>query len=304
MEQTSTGGVIRDDHDLISPTAYLVADWRSYSDIKNAKRIAEALRAGPIIEEIIGGENEKMMSWFGAPMVEARDKVIRQQIAKIGCKNILGLAEGVLPNGYNLTEDPEVRYVHSDLPQMLSEAEAVLRGLMVEDNARRPNLRFMAVNALDERQLKDATYFFNEQPFVGNCQGLVMYFEPAERRKFWQTLNEFMRENEGEAFVTSDISYKGGVKSLIELLPNYAPKVLEAMQILNKKTKRNIRENFYTNPDEAHKELDETGWEWTRGPMYDGKTDIVSLNRAPEDMKEALKEFLSQRFVYTLTPKK
>jgi len=153
------------DYDIISPTAYLTAYWRGMSDIPYAKDVSEILGAEKIARDLLGDLLEPS-SWFGSVMIETRNKAMKREVERMKCRNIYGLAEGALPTGLIMTQDPAVQYLHTDLPDMLRASENVLRKIMVKDNLKRPNLKFQAVNVLDEKQLLSAAEFFRGKPFI------------------------------------------------------------------------------------------------------------------------------------------
>lgn len=305
METTNDSNGIRNDHHHISFTAYMVAHWRSMTDIPYAKDIAAAIGAERVSREALDDLLEPM-TWFGAPMIEARNKALKREVEKIGCKNIYGIAEGALPTGMTRTSDPEVKYLHSDLPVMVSEAEAVLRDLMVRDSLRRPNLRFMSVNALDREQLQNGADYFNGEPFVMTHKGLLVYLPEPEKELAAQEFNKVMVENNGLAWVTTDISFRKTLRNIMEVFgPQYAGTLQKCLARIAERTNgRNIRENFFEDEDTAHSYLDRNGFTFERFPMYDGSFELTSLKESPENMHQGLIDIFKDRYVYVMKPKK
>ena len=296
---------IRNDHHHISFTAYMVAHWRAMSDIPYAKDVAEALEAERVSREALDDLLEPM-TWFGAPMIEARNKALKREVNKIGCKNIYGVAEGALPTGMVMTGDPTVKYVHSDLPVMVSEAESVLRDIMVRDSLKRPNLRFLSANALDKTQLQNGADYFEGENFVMTNKGLLVYLGEDEKQKAAEAFHDTLAQNNGLAWITTDISFKKTLKNMLNVFgPEYAQTLQRCVAKIAEKTNgRNIRENFFETPEQAHEFLDRTGFTFERSPIYDGSFELTSLKYTPENMRQGLVDMFRDRYVYTMRPKK
>lgn len=296
---------IKNDFDRISFTGYMTAYWRSLSDIPFAKDISKALGAEAVTREFLGKHFEPM-TWFGEVMVEARNKALKREIHRLGSKNIYGIAEGVLPTGIEMTADPQVKYVHSDLPGMLSEAEAVLRDIMVRKRLRRPNLRFLAVNALSREELKTGVDYFGGEEFDIVHEGFFIYMRPenGERRDVADNFLDGMVRNRGRRWITTDINYRKNVLSIEEALgPKYAASLRECLMMIKERTGgRNMRENFFEDPEEAHGFLDEVGFDFERYPFIDGSFELTSLRHVPKKMRQGFLDIFKNRYVYVMTP--
>lgn len=302
-EENSTQ--IERDYSRVSFTAYLVSHWRALSDIAYAKDISKLLDAENVSREVLGDKLDQM-SWFGAAMIEARNKALAREVKKIGCKNIYGFAEGALPTGMVMTADPDVKYLHSDLPVMLSEAEVVLRNLMVRDGLQRPNLRFMSVNALDGKQLQDGASYFQGQPFVMTNKGLLMYLNEDEKNRAFREIGNTQRNNNGLAWITTDINVKDAKKNVFSVLgPKYAGVLKECLDLMAKKTGgNNVRENFFDNYDSAHRMMDAAGFDFERRPFFDGSFELSSLEAVPKDMRQGMIDMFSERNIYIMSPRR
>jgi hypothetical protein len=273
------------DHNNISCTAYL-AYWRSLSDRQYAKDIAEILGADKKARELLEDKLDTM-SWFGAPMVEARGKALEREVRRIGNKDIYGIAEGALPTGLAMTADPAVTYVHSDLPGMVSSAEDVIWRIMVRDNLQRPNLHFRCVDAFKPGQLEAGAGVFGKRPFTACCKGMILQNHP------------------GSVFVTTDINYKNNFRNVVNLFgPAYAAQLAESVARIAERTGgRNLRESFFETPDAAHRMIDQAGLEFERRPFYDGSFELTSLANIPEKMREPMKQMFADRYIYIMRPK-
>jgi hypothetical protein len=291
------------DHDKISFTAYLTAYWRSLSDRPYAKEVADILHAEKVSRDVLGDKLEPM-SWFGAPMVESRGKALECEVERIGHKDIYGIAEGALPTGLAMTADPKVTYVHSDLPDMLSAAEKVLRRIILRDKLSRPNLHFKEVDLFDRLQLNQGANVFKQRPFTVCCSGLFIYLKDEEKRRALGRIGYLLRRHPGSAFVTTDINYKNTVNTMINSFgPDYAKMMKECVVTIAALTGgRNIRENFFETADDAHRMIDQAGLVFERRPFYDGSFTMSSLDSIPASMRDAMRRLFSDRYVYVMRP--
>jgi O-methyltransferase involved in polyketide biosynthesis len=106
-------------YEKISPTAKLVAYLRRSTDIPFAKEIAEENGAQKTFRELAGRSSESLARF--AAFWEARYKVTDRIIVQRGMTQILEVAAGLSPRGLAMTENPDVVYVVTDLPQVLEQ---------------------------------------------------------------------------------------------------------------------------------------------------------------------------------------
>src|SRR6187455_892678 len=108
------------DPSLISVTAKVAAYYRQFSDIPFAQEVAKRINADAAFDQILkehGLERDKLT--FYAPMFEARYKSITQLILQSGTSQVLELASGYSLRGLDLTRSGAIRYVETDLPQVV-----------------------------------------------------------------------------------------------------------------------------------------------------------------------------------------
>jgi len=297
----------REDHYRISPTAKLVAYERAKSDIPYAQDISRAIGAQTVTKNMLGEEAD-IVSYFLAPMVESRYKAIDRKLAEASRKNILELAAGVLPRGLIMTQDPSVRYVATDLPEMIRESETVMRGIMAQSGMLRSNLYFKAANVLDLEQLTEAIKPFNGEPFTVSCEGLWMYLNPQEKRKgadnlyeltskhngIWVTTDTFDTENRGRLMVPLGLKFLGMLKTVL--------------QKLQEETGSKAEDFFFESQAHAVKFFNDSRFNVELSPFF--HADIPTTFAAvPEtfdnvhDFRDKMQYCLSQRKVFVMTPR-
>src|SRR6476620_11091203 len=103
-----------------------------------------------------GLEHDKLT--FYAPMFEARYKSITQLIRSSGASQVLELASGYSFRGLDLTRDGSLRYVETDLPEVVATKRHLLEEIRRRhDIAPSPSHVVTAADALDVEQLRAAT---------------------------------------------------------------------------------------------------------------------------------------------------
>ena len=138
-------------YDKIGRTSKLVAYLRAFTDIPFAKEIAVGTEAQQDFETL-AGKSARSMTQF-AFVWEARYKATDQIIARQRISQVLELAAGLSPRGLAMTEDPNVIYVVTDLPQILEQEQAIAESILAKLHAQRSNLYFRVANALDRDDL-------------------------------------------------------------------------------------------------------------------------------------------------------
>src|SRR6478735_7114503 len=109
------------DSSLISVTAKIAAYYRQFSDIPFAQEVARRIGAEAAYDQILrehGLERDKLT--FYAPMFEARYKSLTQLILQSGASQVLELASGYSLRGLDLTRSDAIRYVETDLPEVVA----------------------------------------------------------------------------------------------------------------------------------------------------------------------------------------
>src|SRR5215510_5889155 len=143
---------------LISVTAKVAAYFRQFSDIPFAAEVAARIGADDAFNQILrehGLERDKLT--FYAPMFEARYKSISQLIGKSGCSQVLELACGYSLRGLDLTQRGAVRYLETDLPDVVATKRTLLDDVRRQHGIPASPLHVVTVaDALDLEQVRAA----------------------------------------------------------------------------------------------------------------------------------------------------
>lgn len=201
----------------ISVTAKTSAYYRQFSDIAFAREVARRIGADDAFEQIVrehGLERDKLT--FYAPMFEARYKSVSQLIGKSGCSQVLELASGYSLRGLDLTQQSAIRYVETDLP------DVVATKLTLLDDVRRhhgispsPLHRVTAADALDLEALQTAAGELDHgAPLMILCEGLIGYLTRDETELLASNVRALLGAFAGGSWICPDFSFRAEVGSL------------------------------------------------------------------------------------------
>jgi O-methyltransferase involved in polyketide biosynthesis len=240
------------DFDKISPTAFLTAYVRQFSDIPYTKEIAQLTNAIASVEQFTDqGQMNSFMAGLAA-VIEGRYKAIEYVLSQEHTTQILELASGLLPRGMILSQQKEITFIESDLPAMIQQKQQLAQLLVGE----RPNLHFLEINAtsnLNSSRLND--YFQRERPVTILCEGLLVYLTFAEKRQLFANVREIL-QTFGGVWITSDLATKVGLEKI-----KHDP--AESQQIAQKfasLTGRTAMENIFVDLDHVKQFVTEQGF--------------------------------------------
>ena len=125
-----------------------------------------------------------------APSLEAslleRHRVLDELLAKSGISNVMELAAGLSQRGITCTENPRIRYVEIDLPNMIAAKRKILgateRGRAILE---RENLVMIEGDALS---IDLATISSNREPVFVIAEGLLMYMDESAQKKLFRAV--------------------------------------------------------------------------------------------------------------------
>jgi O-methyltransferase involved in polyketide biosynthesis len=207
-------------HDFakISLTARLAAYMRLFTDIPYATDIAEIIRARASFEAFL--RNYQLTPedlHFYAPFFEARYKAIGVMIRRTNVRQVLELGAGLSPRGLELTTEPGIFYVETDLEEMIGEKRALLAALLRKHRLpTRNHMRQVAANALDRDQLQAAAkYFKSGQRLLIVHEGLLQYLSASETEQVARNIHELLGQF-GGTWITPDFSLKADSANINE----------------------------------------------------------------------------------------
>ena len=148
--------------------------------------------------------------------MEARYKATNQILNKSNIHQILEIASGLSPRGLALTENPEITYVATDLPEIVEQGKSIVNNILAQTNSSRPNLHYQAVNALDSKDLLAATTFFKlDNSIAVISEGLFTYLNKEEKSTVAANILKILKKN-GGVWITSDVTTTQFIKKIIQ----------------------------------------------------------------------------------------
>jgi O-methyltransferase involved in polyketide biosynthesis len=205
------------DSSLISVTAKLAAYYRQFSDIPFAQEVAKRIGADAAFEQILrehGLQREKLT--FYAPMFEARYKSITQLILQSGASQVLELASGYSLRGLDLTRSGGLRYVETDLPDVVAAKLSLLEDVRQHHAIpRTPNHVVTAADALDLDAVRSsAAVLDRSRSLTVLCEGLIMYLSKQQTEQLATNIRRLLGDFAGGSWITSDFTFKDEAKDL------------------------------------------------------------------------------------------
>jgi O-methyltransferase involved in polyketide biosynthesis len=198
-------------------TAKINAYYRKFSDIAFAAEAAALLGADEAFATIVrdhGLEHDKLA--FYAPMFEARYKSITQLIRTSGAAQVLELASGYSLRGLDLARDRSLRYVETDLRDVVATKLELLDELRRRHGIVPSASHVVAVaDALDLEQLRAATTPFDRgRPLMVLCEGLVPYLTRGETERLAGNVRRLLADFDGGWWIVPDFAFHAEIRDL------------------------------------------------------------------------------------------
>jgi O-methyltransferase involved in polyketide biosynthesis len=205
------------DPSRISVTAKLAAYYRQFSDIPFAREAAARIGANDAFEQIVRDHGlVRDQLTFYAPMFEARYKSITQVIRTSGAAQILELASGYSLRGLDLTRGEAIRYVETDLSDVVATKRSLLADIRRQHGIPFTSLHTVAVaDALDFEQVrKTAGVFDRERPLMVLCEGLIGYLTRDETARLAANIHRLLASHGDGWWVVPDFSFRSDLRDL------------------------------------------------------------------------------------------
>ncbi len=229
--------VQKESYAKISPTAKLVAYGRTFTDIPFSREIAAECDAEKAFQALSATQSLPLQ----VPLWEARYKATNQIIAREGITQILEIAAGLSPRGLEMTGDPDVVYVATDLPEMLEQEKAIVGAILARLNIQRPNLHFSVANALDlEEVVQAATPFQSGKPVAILTEGLLQYLTRTERATLAANVHELLARY-GGVWITPDVN----TKEIWDKIRGIDKRMQERAETIASATERSLYDNLF-----------------------------------------------------------
>jgi O-methyltransferase involved in polyketide biosynthesis len=283
---------MKESYEKISPTAKFVAYLRSFTDIPYAKEIAEVSDAKKAYEELAGESKESLIRF--SPYWEARYKATNRIITRNDITQILEVAAGLSPRGIAMTENHDVVYVVTDLPQILDQEKMIAEATLSRLKFQRPNLHFEIANALDSKSLSKALSIFRpERPVAIITEGLLPYFNREEKTVLANNIHGALTRYHG-VWIASDVHTKQYRDAAIRLDKN----VRERQDRISRSTGTNLESNLFADENDLRRFFESAGFqieEYQYSNVFQDLSSIRLLNLSQKDAKRALELVAASR---------
>jgi len=271
-------------YEKINPTAKMVAYLRGFTDIPYAKEIAVESGAEKTFKELAGESAESMVRFV--PFWEARYKVTNRILVEYGMTQILEIAAGLSPRGLAMTENSDVVYVVSDLPQILEEEKEIAETILAKSNSRRPNLHFQAANALNMESLSRAIVAFkNDRPVAIITEGLLSYLNRREQEVLAGNIHEVLRKYDG-LWIATEVHTRQYWQKISKIDEKLVRKRLSA---ISSSTGSDIESNVFADENDIKQFFGEAGFrieEYSHSKILEDLSSVKLLNLNEEEKLE------------------
>ena len=274
--------VQKEAYEKISTTAKVVAHIRSFSDIPFTKEIAAASGAEKDFQALAGKSAQSVTQF--AFHWEARYKTTDQIIARYHITQVLEIAAGLSPRGLAMTEDPNVVYVASDLPEILEQEKAIAESILAKSNTHRPNLYYRMANALDRESLLQAAIpFRSDKPVAIITEGLLQYLTREEKETLAGNIHDLLELHNG-LWITPDVSTKQSRKFLYQTYGT----MRQLMQNITGATERDVETNTFEDENDVRQFFTNAGFTIEEYPFSNVLDDLSSVKLSDLNRKEIL----------------
>lgn len=283
---------MKESYEKISSTAKFVAYLRSFTDIPYAREIAEVSDAKKVFDEMAGESKESLIRF--SPYWEARYKATNQIIMRHGITQILEIAAGLSPRGIAMTENPDVIYVVTDLPQILDQERIIAEATLSRLNCQRPNLHFEVADALDSEGLRRTLSIFeSDRPVAIITEGLLPYFNGDEKKVLASNIHGALMTYDG-VWIASDVH----TMQYRDLGAKLDANLRQRQDRIARSTGTSLMDNLFADENDLRGFFETAGFqieEYQYSNLVQNLSSIRLLNLSQEDAKRALELVAASR---------
>lgn len=278
-------------YEKISPTAWLVARQRSFTDIPYAQEFLRELEK--IMKETHSADEreklDKLIDPQFSPVIEARYKLANRLLRKSGVRQVLELASGFSPRGLDLTKDPSMEYVEVDLPGVMKEKHIIIDALMVDSDIQpHANLHLEEGDAFSSDDLMRASAIFKKENVAVINEGFLTYYDLEKKARAAKNIRELLGYF-GGIWITPDLS----------LFPAGARAINAPLKDLTGIDKLKVG---FESEDAAREFFESQGFDVESHPFSEVSDELAS----PRELgfsKEEVIEILGPRTVFVMKPR-
>jgi O-methyltransferase involved in polyketide biosynthesis len=200
-----------------------------------------------------------------------------------------------------MTENSDVVYVATDLPEILDQERAIAEAILTRLNSSRPNLHFETANALDRESLsKVSTIFRSDRPLAIITEGLLPYLNREEKTVLASNIHEVLSRYRG-VWIASDVHTRQYWEATLWL----DEKRRERHNRIASSTGSNLESNLFADEDDLRSYFSKAGFrieEYQYSNMIQDLSSVRLLNLNQEYRERAF-ELLALSKTLILLPR-
>lgn len=197
----------------ISPTAVFCARMRAKQKLPFSKEIVNLIdtKFKEHIEDLPDyGDTLNSKSDF-IPFIEGRYYSLNDAISNIDNAFIVEIASGLSPRSLEFSNKRNIIYLETELKGLIELKRKILTKIINQKNLDVDNLFFLDINPLEKKDMDKIGKIYSEKgkgkKLVVIHEGLLMYFDKEEKRKFRDNINYLFQTYSKEGlWLTSDFS--------------------------------------------------------------------------------------------------
>jgi len=269
------------DFTSISPSAKSLLMMKGYTDIPYAKQMAALLQGSELFD--LNFDDKDFWFWIRVMHFESRYRSIDQLLNQANNKNILEVSSGYSLRGLDLcVKNKNTYYIDTDLPEIVALKQRMIADLQLEKDLK-GTFELLPLNALDASAFTRVISRFDNQPLTLVNEGLLMYLNLEEKKKFCNTVYNTLKQR-GGCWITADVYVKRPVETIAQL-----PQSKREAAFLQQ---HNIEENKFESYEAAQAFFKEQGFELIKEavPNYQELTVMPHLLQLlPEEVRNSQK---------------
>ncbi len=201
------------EYSKISPTAVFCARMRAKQKLPFSKEIVNLIdtKFKEHIEDLPDyGDTLNSKSDF-IPFIEGRYYSLNDAISNIDNAFIVEIASGLSPRSLECSNKRSIIYLETELKGLIELKRKILTEIVNQKNLDVNNLFFLDINPLEKKDMDKIGKIYSEKgkgkKLVIIHEGLLMYFDKEEKRRFRENINYLFQTYSKEGlWLTSDFS--------------------------------------------------------------------------------------------------
>ena len=147
--------------------------WKGYTNIPFAREVAELLEyPGKYIPDY---SKRDYTFWASKLGLESRYWSIDQLLNDLTIKNILEISSGYSFRSTNFTQNKEVHYIDTDLPDVIAVKKQFISSLIKNESSYKGKLELLPLNALDENNFHEIIDHFPQGEILATWRLKAFY---------------------------------------------------------------------------------------------------------------------------------